>query len=323
MKIGFFEIRGKEEEYLKKHLVEHELSFSNKPLNAHTLPRDIEILSTHSNSKVSKEVIENLSHLKLIVTRTTGFDHIDVEAAKSRNIVVCNIPLYGESTVAEFAFALILSISRKIPPAVERVKKIKKFDFSSLQGFDLKGRMLGVIGTGKIGKHAIAIAKGFGMHVIAHDAFPNIALSSDLHFGYVSLEELLKASDIITIHVPNLSSTRHLINMENIRLVKRGAVLINTARGEVVENSALAYALDEGIISFCGLDVLEDEYLLKEGVSPQDQAKLGALHNLIQRGNVFVTPHNAFNTKEAEERILKTTVENIKSFLNGNPQNTV
>ena len=324
MKIAFFEIRPGNKEFLEQALAGHQFYFSDQAVDAGTFPQtllDVEVLSTHTQSKIDQNLIEKLPNLKLIATRTTGYDHIDLHTAQLKNIMVCNIPSYGENTVAEFAFALILIISRKIPQALDRVKRDRKFDFSALQGFDLKGKKIGVIGTGHIGAHAIQIAKGFLMEILAFDAYPNKQLEEQLQFKYVPLDKLLAESDIITLHVPYLPATHHLLNKDNFPKIKRGAVLINTSRGAVVESEALVQALKDGTLSAAGLDVLEDEEQLKKDIQDPNSQSLNM--ELIKMDNVYITPHTAFNTAEAESRILETTVENIKSFVSGTPQNLV
>lgn len=326
MKIGFFEIKPGEDEFFKKALPNDELVFSPDPLTEQNLSQytDLEVVTSHTGSKITQAVIDGLKNLKLIATRTTGFDHIDVKYAQSKNIPVCNIPSYGENTVAEFAFGLILSIARKIPDAVSRVRVTHKFDTSNLAGFDLKGKTLGVLGTGHIGSHLISMGKGFEMNVIAFDAFPNEELSEHLGFAYKPLEEVLASADVISIHVPYLPSTHHLINSQNISKIKKGAVLINTARGAVVETQALVNALEQGVLSGAGLDVLEnEEALLAKNPEKVDPTLLPLNQKLMSLPNVYVTPHLAFDSHEALQRILETTVENIQSLQQGSPKNLI
>jgi D-lactate dehydrogenase len=197
-------------------------------------------------------------------------------------------------------------------------------------GFDLKGKTIGVVGAGQIGLHVIRIAKGFSMNVLAYDARPNKILSEVLGFEYNSLEDLLARSDVITLHVPYNKYTHHLIDRDKFKLVKKGAILINTARGSVVDTEALIEALDQKILSGAGLDVFEGEELIKEEKqlvydpkNIEDLANLVKDHVLLSKDNVVFTPHIAFYSKEAMERILETTVENVAAFVSGNPQNVV
>ncbi len=324
MKTAFFEIKGWEIDYIKSQLPDHTLSFFKAPLDPDNLPtdHDFEVISVFTGSKIDKTMLSNFPKLRLIASRTTGIDHIDQEATKAANILVKNVPTYGENTVAEFAFALLLSLSRRILNSVTRVKTKGSFTTDGLQGFDLAGKTIGVVGTGHIGQHVIKIANGFGMKVIGFDAVPNRVLESQLNFQYTDLEFLLKNSDVITLHVPYLPATHHLININNIGLIKKGAVLINTSRGSIVETSALVKALNEGILGGVGLDVLEEEtelknerqLILENDLDDEDLRTILSNHILIDMDNVIITPHNAFNTKEALMRILNTTIENIHSF---------
>ncbi len=331
MKIAFFEIKNWEKHFLKKRLKKHSLKFYNEPLSVEYIKeiKDFDIVSVFIYSKINKQIIQKLPKLKLIVTRSTGFDHIDLSECKKRNILVSNVPSYGENTVAEHTFALILSLSRNIHKSYLRTLR-GDFSIEGLKGFDLKGRTLGVVGAGHIGLHVIRIAKGFGMNVLAFDPHQDKFLAEVLGFKYVLLEELLKNSDIITFHVPCNEFTHHLINKENIKLIKKGAILINTSRGGIVDIEALIEALNNGILSGAGLDVLEGEELIKEEKQLlYDKEKLESLANLVKghillsRDNVVFTPHIAFYSQEALERILETTVQNIIAFLSGNLQNTV
>jgi len=331
MNIVFFEIENWEKEYLSQRMKNHQLIFFDKPLTIDNVnqAQDAEIISIFIYSKIDKAILEKLPNLKLITTRSTGFDHIDIEECRKRNIIVCNVPFYGENTVAEHTFALILSISRNIHKSYLRTTR-EDYSIEGLKGFDLKGKTIGVIGTGHIGQHVIRIAKGFEMNVLAFDVKPNIELANKIGFQYVSFNDLLKKSDIITLHVPYNKNTHHLINKENISLIKPGAVLINTARGGVVDTEALLEALDKKILSGVGLDVLEGEELIKEEkqliYDPQKIEVLSQLvkdHILLSRDNVVFTPHIAFYSQEALERILDTDIENMKNFIAGKPQNII
>jgi D-lactate dehydrogenase len=267
----------------------------------------------------------------LVATRTTGFDHIDLDALKAKNIPASNVPTYGMNTVAELAFALILTVSRKMYPAIKRVRDDGLFSFDGLRGFDVQGKTLGVIGTGHIGTYVIKIAHGFGMNIVAYDPFPNKKLASEYDFQYVSLDELLGQSDIVTLHVPYMPATHHMINKDTITKFKKGSILINTARGGLVETDALVYGLRHGILSGVGTDVLEEEgflidelKILAEGHPKEEQLKtVLADHELMHMENVIITPHIGAQTSEALRRILDTTAENIKLFIEGKLQNEI
>ena len=327
VKIAFFE-----RDYLQKELNDFDLIFFTDHLekeNIH-LVDGCEILSVFTLSQINKDILSLLPNIKIITVRATGFDNIDVDEASKRGIMVCNVPAYGENTVAEHTFGLILNLSRKIYQSIQKVRDVG-FIPDGLMGFDLKGKTLGIIGTGHIGVHVARIARGFEMNVLAYDVNQDKGLAKKLGFKYVSFEDLLKNSDIISLHVPYNKNTHHLINSENINLIKKGAYLINTARGGIIETSALVSALGNGILSGAGLDVLEEECYIKEerelltkGFPEKCDVKT-MLHNhiLMERDNVIITPHNAFNSKEALERIIDTTIENIRAFNKKRPINTV
>lgn len=331
MKIAFFEIQDWEKAYLKKRLKNHSLEFYSQPLTEENIKNlaDFNILSVFIYSKIDKKIIEKSPNLKLITTRSTGFDHIDIKECKARGINVSSVPFYGENTVAEHTFALILSLSRNVHKAY--VKTLRQdYSIDGLKGFDLKGKTIGVIGAGHIGLHVIRVAKSFGMNVLAYDVNQDNFLTEVLGFNYVPLEEILAKSDIITLHTPYNKHTHHLINKETIKQIKKGAILINTSRGGVVDTEALIEALDKKILAGAGLDVLEGENLIKEEKQLLSESKkaetFGQIvrdHILLNKENVVFTPHIAFYSQEALERILDATVENINSFIAGNPQNVV
>jgi D-lactate dehydrogenase len=347
MNLGFFEAEGWEKEVLERELPDLEIYFTTEKLTKENVKnfQDLDILSIFISSEIDKEIINSLPNLKLIVTRSTGYDHIDCEYCKSKGILVCNVPEYGTKTVAEWTIGLILNLMRKIYYAIDQIKESESFDLKNLRGEELYGKTLGVIGTGRIGKEVIKLAKAFGMNILAYDAFPDENFAKEYNVTYVTLEELLKNSDVITIHVNLNPSTYHLINKENIKFIKPGAYLINTARGGIVETEALLYALKEGILKGAALDVLEEETEIKEELEllvkyatdkrgyKADERGLNNLketafilwqnHILMKMPNVLITPHNAFNSKEAIEKILMTTIENIKKFLEGKVINLV
>jgi D-lactate dehydrogenase len=331
MKIAFFEIKGWEKKFLRKRLRGHQLEFYSGPLkpeNANKI-KNFEVVSVFIYSKVGKPVLSKLSRVRLIATRSTGFDHIDLKECRRKGITVCNVPFYGENTVAEHTFALILALSRNIHKSYMRTIR-SDFSIEGLRGFDLKGKTMGVLGAGHIGLHVIRTAKGFGMEVLAYDVNQDHFLAEVLGFKYASFEEVLKNSDIITLHVPYNKYTHHLINKDTIKLIKKGAILINTSRGGIVDTESLIEALDKKILSGVGLDVLEGEELIKEEkqllYDPKKLHILGDIikdHILLRRDNVVFTPHIAFYSREALERILETTAENIVNCLSDKPQNVV
>lgn len=293
--------------------------------------KDAEVLGVFIHSAVTKEVIEQLPKLKLIVTLSTGFDHIDTAYAKTKNIAVANVPAYGSRTVAEFTFALMLGLSRKTFAAYRQVKDTHNFTIEPFEGFNLQGKTLGIIGTGRIGQNVAQIAQGFGMHLLAFDAFPNEEAAKKFNFAYVPLNTLLNQSDVITLHVPYNKDTHYLLNLKNISQCKRGAFLINTSRGEVIETQALVEALDNGTLEGVGIDVIEGEKQLidewhlavKSSETAEHLKTLLQDHVLIDHPKVAYTPHIAFFSKEAKHEILNTTVENIVGFVGGTLRNQI
>lgn len=329
MKIDFYETQEWETAELKAKLPGFEMVFDQGDKIQPDLAADI--ICNFVGSSLSREIIEKMPKLKFVATRSTGFDHIDLKVCQEKKIIVSNVPTYGENTVAEQAFALLLALSRKIYPSVKRVREQGLFATTDLQGFDLQGKTIGVVGAGHIGMFVIKIAHGFGMNVLAYDPFPKPELAKKFQFTYASLEDLLEQSDVLTLHVPYMPTTHHIINAENIKLCKKGCIIINTARGGLIETAALVSGLKSGQIAGAGLDVLEEEGFIKEeadllinGHPKEEELKIAlADHELMYMDNVLITPHNAFNTKEALMRILDTTVLNIQAFEKGKPVNVV
>ncbi len=331
LKITFFDIKPGESAYLKSKLKNHKLQFSPESISAKNiaLAKDSEVLSVFIGSKVDKKLIAKMKKLKLIVTRSTGFDHIDLKECAKRKIMVCNVPYYGENTVAEHTFALILSLSRNIHKSYLRTLK-DDFSIDGLSGFDLKGKTIGVVGGGNIGLHVARIARAFAMHVRVYDTCQNDFMAEVVNFKYIGLNELLKTSDIVSLHLPHNESTHHLIDRAALAKMKKGAILINTARGAVVDTDALYNALKNKKLAGAGLDVIEGEEFISEDQEllhqTANQAKWEAVvrnNKIFDMDNVVFTPHNAFNSKEALKRILDTSIDNIKSFIEGDPINPV
>jgi D-lactate dehydrogenase len=266
---------------------------------------------------VSRPVLEKLKTAKCIVTESTGMDHIDAEAAKDFGIQVKNVPGYGTYAVAEFTFALMLMVTRRMYHAAAEVKMQGVFDVQAARGSDLHGKTLGVIGTGKIGRQVVEISKGFGMKVIAYDAMPDQDFARSLGFTYTDIPTVLSQSDIITLHIPYLPHTKHMINAEAFSKMKEGVFLINTARGELVDTEALVEALRVGRVAGAGLDVLEDERALKNPSGNLRDERIARTllsdHIVMQMPNVIVTPHIAFHSKEADEDRVSRAVQEILS----------
>jgi D-lactate dehydrogenase len=302
--------------------------FKEKQLNALTAKelspyKEASVISVFPHTqKIDLALLDEFKNLKLITTRSTGFDHIDAAYCKKRGIQVRNVPRYGEITVAEFTFGLLLDLTRKIT-SVNQAMKNGHLSLDNYIGLDLHGRTLGVIGTGTIGRHVIHLALSFGMKVLAYDLYPNEEVKKT-GVEYVSLDDLYQQSEIITLHVPSTKENYHLLNAQAFAKMKQGVYIINTARGDLIETEALYEALQSGKIAGAGLDVLEhEELLIHDDIRfPNEkllhkETLLSSLINtkLLQMENVLITPHTAFNSIDAIHRILATTLDNIKAFF--------
>lgn len=322
MKIAFFEVSELEKKRFENTLKDSEALFFDSTIQEVQIANyiDCDIICVFVHSEVNKNILEKMKNLKLICTRSTGTDHIDIETCNKQNIKIKNVPLYGENTVAEHTFALILSLSRKIHKSY--IRSIQgKFTTEGLQGFDLENKTIGIIGGGRIGLHVARIAKGFGMHVRVYDINQDGFLAELINFKYVSLDEVLSTSDIVTLHIPLNKFTEHIINKDSLKKFKTSALLINTARGALVDTEALINALKDGTLSGAGLDVIEgEELLIEENIfnSPIEKAAklIVSSKQLLDNENVVLTPHNAFNSIEAVNRIINTTINNILQELN-------
>lgn len=327
MNIIFFEVQDWEQELLKSMFPNATLlpeKLSPETASSH---HDAEIISPFIYSTLTNEVLQQLPHLKFIATRSTGYDHIDMEYCKKKGIVVSNVPEYGSNTVAEHTFALLLSLTRKIYQSVNQSKNLQ-FEHQEIRGVDLCGKTIGIIGMGKIGHQVLRIAQGFSMNVLVYNRTCN---TEEKRYTCVTLDELLPQSDVITLHLPLLPETKHIINKENILTCKPGSYLINTARGGLIDTEAIMIGLNKNILAGVGLDVLEEENELNEEIAllntdykkDIDLKTLVYNHILINHPKVLITPHNAFNSIEALIRIAKTTISNIQNYLSSTPSNMV
>lgn len=331
-KIAFFELESWEVKEVKAALKGHDVRFFEGPLTSRRIKdiKDVEVLGIFVFSPVTKEIITKLPKLKMIATMSTGYDHIDLVTCKERKIIVTNVPFYGENTVAEHAMALLLALAKKIPESVARTRA-GDFGLKGLRGFDLKGKTLGIVGVGHIGSHVARMAKGFEMKLLGYCRAKDPKLVKETGLRYVPLNTLLRKSDIISLHLPLNEQTQHIINKSAFQKMKKGVILINTARGPLIDTNALLQALSNGTVAAAGLDVLEGECHIKEErqlLSPQfkqvcDIQTVLADHLLAHRGDVIITPHNAFNSTEALLRIMHTTLDNIKGYLKKKPKNVV
>lgn len=332
MKTAFFEIEPWEKDYILKHgFKKEDCLFIHEHLGPEHFSklRDVSVLSPFIYSRITREVLDHAPKVKMITTRSTGFDHIDLKASAERGIVVCNVPTYGENTVAEHAFGLLLALSRNIHRAYVRSLN-NNYDIHGLKGIDLEDKTLGIIGGGRIGLHMARIAQGFRMKILVFDNRRDLFLEKLIGFKYTPLDDLLAQSDIVSLHVPLMPATRHLINRDSIKKMKPGAILINTARGGLVDTEALLEALDREQLSGAGLDVLDYEELLKEEdqllgrkFTSEEIHKLEVTQRLMKREDVIFTPHIAFYSEEALRRIIDTTLLNIDEWKEGRAVNTV
>ncbi len=310
----------------------HELTCTSDPLNETNASAysDAEAISAFVESQLSAAVLSKFPRLKLIATRSTGYDHIDLQYCAKAGIAVANVPSYGDVTVAEHVFALLLGLARNLVLTVERMRS-GRFDQSDLSGIDLYGKTMGVVGTGRIGRRVIRIARGFGMPVLAFDLKPDRESAALEDVRYTDLASLLRQSDVVSLHVPATTTTQGMIGEDEFALMKQGAILINTARGNVIDVEALVRAVTSGQIRAAGLDVLPQEPLMRDeaevfrgtAVGAASVKALLANHVLMALPNVLVTPHVAYNTVEARRRIIDGTIENIQAFADGTPINLV
>ncbi|MGA2767446.1 MAG: NAD(P)-dependent oxidoreductase [Candidatus Bathyarchaeia archaeon] len=258
-------------------------------------------------SKLTKDVINSAKKLKMISIWATSCHYADVQAAKEREIVVTHVPSYATEAVAEHAFALLLAAARRLLSADKHVRK-GGFDWRPFGGIELRGKTLGVIGTGSIGCRVAEIAKAFEMQILGYDKYPNMKRAKELGMKYVDLHTLLKESDFISLHVALTSETERLIGKKEFEIMKSGAVIVNTSQGKVIDEEALIKALKSGRVSCAGLDVFEDE------PPPKDNP-------LFELSNAILTPHVGFHTVEAVKRCSDICIDNVVKFLEGSPQN--
>lgn len=338
MKIVFFDADKLTRDYLATQkmcdceVVFLENNIENTPPDIYQKIKDADCISVfvHTANKMNAETLDNYSHLKLLSTRSTGYDHIDLEYCKQRGIEVVNVPKYGEATVAEYTFGLLLNVSRKIIEARNDMKNAS-IHMNDYLGFDLYDHTLGIIGTGSIGRHVAKLAKGFGMKVLAYDPYPNDEFQRIYNIHYVPLEDLLRQSDVITLHAPATKENFHLLDEDAFKKMKDGVVILNTARGSLIDSEALYRNIVTGKVAGAGLDVLENEdYLLQDDIILHDlpiglDFAMGTIANakLLQHKRVIITPHVGFNSIDAMHRILHTTVNNIQSFFEGKTVHSV
>jgi D-lactate dehydrogenase len=342
--IYFLETETAEQEFFAARLGGHELHFVSQ---LDEVAEDAEVISIFINTAITPEFLDAHSRLRLISTRSTAVDHLPLEACRQRGVATAYVSTYGERTVAEHTFALILALSRRLREAMIALKK-GRFSYEAARGFDLEGKTLGIIGMGHIGQHVAELANAFRMKVLAYDVERPAALARTLHFAFVPLAELLAQAHVISLHASLSAATYHILNRETLAQCRPGVLIINTARGSLIDSQALRDALDSGQVGGAGLDVLQDERVMREPVShiiaadivqhlrsdaraydSRDADRVRELQELLLSDallanlNVVFTPHVAFNSVEAFERLLTATAETILAFTEGRLINAV
>lgn len=329
--IVVYDSSGRDDSSIVDLLAGHDVRMVEDQLNSETVDEDAEVIAIFVSSQVTDDLLKEMPKLKLIACRSTGYNNVDLDSAKRRGITVCNVPTYGEHTVAEYAFTLLLALARKLPQAIEETEEGD--GLGEVCGTDLYNKTLGVVGTGKIGRQVARIGNGFGMKVVAFDINSNPDQAKEFGYQEVELDELLKESDVVSLHVPYVKENHHLLDESKLQLMKDGSMLINTARGELVDSTALIKALQNGPLTGAGLDVLEGEQLLdrdeelvllRSGTLDSETLKHSLEISILQHlPNVVLTNHNAYNSKEAIGRINLQTADNIKNYLKGEPINVI
>lgn len=339
LKMLIFDYKDAEKKFFKRHQFhDFDIEFFESSLNEITvgnLPQEIKesasVISIFITSEITPKILEQFPNLMIISTRSTGYDHIDIGACCNKNIKVLNVENYGSHSVVQYTFALILALVRKLIPALNDSHAFK-FDTNNYVGRELNQLTLGVIGTGAIGASVCKIAHAFDMKILAFDYLQRPELIKDYKVEYTDKENIYKNSDIITLHVPLTKETRHLITKRELALMKHTAIIINTARGELIESEDLYNALLNNTIAGAGLDVTECEKIslgygdITEKLENSDKeciSKVIITRRLSQLNNVIITPHVAYNTQDSINRILNVTFDSIKDCLQGGHANQV
>lgn len=306
-----------------KHPLEEFLNITEDIKNAN-------VISCFTTSELSSKILKKFSNLEMIALRSVGFNNVDLDYCKKNNIKVLNSKDYGNRTVAEFTFGLIFDVSRYISKSyIDLIDNNKQKQ--NYTGVEIYGKTIGIIGVGAIGSEVAKIAHNLQMNVFGYDIIEKNDLKENYNVKYVTLDKLLSESDFITIHSPLTKDNYHLINEKKFALMKETAIIINTARGEIIDTNALYKALSFGTIKGAGLDVLECEDITKDNnlkfdmdyLDKESIKQILLNHEITKLDNVIVTPHIAYDTQEAKERIRHITTENIHSFFDGNIKNSV
>ncbi|MBQ9283395.1 MAG: 2-hydroxyacid dehydrogenase [Treponema sp.] len=322
MKIAFFDTHSYDKNSFELSNGEfgYEIDFRDYKLNENTAltAKGFDAVCVFVNDIVNAAVISILKDcgVKLIALRCAGFNNVDLKAAKEAGIKVVRVPAYSPYAVAEHGLALLMSLTRHIPQAYLRTKTAN-FSIEGLTGRDLHGLTAGILGTGKIGQIMAGILKGLGMKIIAYDPFPNEDWARASGAEYVSLIEIFKRSDVLSLHCPLTDQTKHIVNHDSMKMMKRDAIIINTGRGALIDSKALVHALKHGHIGGIGMDVYEEESKYFFNDWSTDIMTDDVLARLLTFPNVIITSHQAFLTTNALKNLADTTLENIKAFENG------
>lgn len=326
MKVAVYSTHQFEKQFLHEaNQNKHELILLGESLNLKTssLADGCMAVSLFVNDDASAPVLDSLQKqgVKFIALRSAGFNHVDLKHAQELGIRVANVPGYSPYAVAEHTVAMMLALNRKLISAHNRIMELN-FSLDGLVGFDMNGKTAGIIGTGKIGSLVAKILQGFGCHILAYDQQVNHEIIKAYQVQYVDLETLSRQSDIITLHVPLLAETRHIINAKTIGFMRPGVMLINTSRGALVNTRDVIDALKTKHIGSFGMDVYEEEANLFFQDHSDDILQDDVIARLLSFRNVLITGHQAFLTKEALENIAATTIANLNAWETGNsPKN--
>lgn len=310
MSILFAEVEPQDEVFIQATLPQAQCMA--QPL--HVLPDELlqtaTIVCCFIYSKIDVNLLQKMPNLQLLCTRSVGYDHIDLQACLDRNVTVCNVPDYGSHVIAEHVFALLLSQFRHIAEADARTER-GEFNYAGLRGIALHNKTIGIVGTGRIGRHVAKIAHGFGMQILATDQCRNLELEHDYNVHYTTLPELLAQSDIVSLHIPATPDTNHVLNADTIATMKHGAVIVNTARGSLIDSQALLNALNSGQIAYALLDTIEHEQNFNETKS------------LLSHPNVTATPHIGFYADDSVKAMYEVAFTAILTMQAGKVPATV
>jgi D-lactate dehydrogenase len=319
-KFAFFSTRPYDRQFFESVKTEHTFEFFETRLRPQTvnLAHGFDGVCVFVNDRINEETLELLSKadVRLVALRSAGFNNVDLKAAKKHNIRIMRVPAYSPESVAEHALALIMTLARKTHKAYNRVRE-GNFSLVKLTGFNIHGKTIGVIGTGQIGKAFCRIMKGMGTHIIAYDKYPSDEME-ELGVKYTTLEEVLQASDIVSLHCPLTPETHHLINKNTLAMLKPSAMLVNTSRGKLVDTSATIEALKDERLGSLAIDVYEEEEKLFFRDLSEQIIRDDHIQRLMIFPNVLITAHQGFFTKESLDQITFTTIKNFDDFIAGN-----